>query len=101
MRLDIANKGGGKSLFPSRIMSNFKLPENTQVITFELNLSKEKWLFISVYKPPLQSNSYFSDTLNYLLDFSSGIYNNKLVFGDFNLEPTNSVMVDFIKHYIF
>ena len=50
-------------------MSNFKLPENIQVTPFELNLRKEKWLFVSDYKPPLQSNNYFLDTLNDLLDF--------------------------------
>ena len=77
-------------------MSNFKLPENIQAIPFELNLRKEKWLFVSIYKPPLQSNSYFLDTLNDLLDFYSGIYDNKVVFGDFNLEPTNPVMMNFM-----
>ena len=101
MRLDITSKRGGmlvyiKSSFPSRIMSNFELPENIQVIPFELNLRKEKWLFVSIYKPPLQSNNYFLDTLNDLLDFYSGIYDNKVVFGDFNLEPTNPVMINFM-----
>ena len=79
MRLDITSKRGGmlvyiKSSLPSRIMSNFKLPENIQVIPFELNLRKEKWLFVCIYKPPLQSNNYFLDTLSDLLDFYSGIY---------------------------
>ena len=101
MRLDITSKRGGMLLYirfslPSRIMSNFKLPENIQVIPFELNLRKEKWLFVSIYKPPLQSNNYFLDTLNDLLDFYSGIYDNKVVFGDFNLEPTNPVMINFM-----
>ena len=100
-RLDITSKHGGvlvyiKSSLPSRIMSNFKLPENIQAIPFELNLRKEKWLFVSIYKPPLQSNSYFLDTLNDLLDFYSGIYDNKVVFGDFNLELANPVMISFM-----
>ena len=77
-------------------MSNFKLPKNIQAIPFELNLRKEKWLIVSIYKPPLQNNSDFLDTLNDLLYFYSGIYNNKVVFGDFNLEPTNPVMINFI-----
>ena len=74
MRLEITSKRGGmlvyiKSLLPSRIMSNFKLPENIQVIPFELYLRNEKWLFVNIYKPSLQSNIYFLDTLNDLLDF--------------------------------
>ena len=101
MRLDITSKRGGmlvyiKSSMPSRIVSNFKLLINIQVILFELNLRREKWLFVSIYKPPLQSNNYFLDTLNDLLDFYSGIYDNKVVFGDFNLEPTNPVMINFM-----
>ena len=79
MRLDITSKRGGmlvyiKSSLPSRILSNCKLPENSQVIPFELNHEKEKWLFVSIYNPPLQSNNYFLDTLNDLLAFYSGIY---------------------------
>ena len=75
---DITSKRDGllvyiKSSLPSRVTSNFKLPENIRVIPFELNLGKEKWLFVSVYKPPLQSNNYFLNTLNYLIDFYSGI----------------------------
>ena len=31
-----------------------------------------------------------------LLDFYSGICNKKVVFGDFNLEPTNPVMMNFM-----
>ena len=99
MRLDITSKCGRmliciKSSLPLRIVSNFKLLKNIQVIPFDLNLRKEKWLFVSISKPPLQSNNYFLDTLNDLLDFYSGIYDNKVVFGDFNLEPTNPVMIN-------
>ena len=56
MRLDITSKRGVtliymKSSFPSRTMSNFKLPENIQVIAFELNFRRKKWLFVShLYK---------------------------------------------------
>ena len=63
MRLDITSKCGGMSVYikpslPSRIMSNFKLSENIQVLPFKLYLRKEKWLFVSIYKPTLQSNSH-------------------------------------------
>ena len=69
MRLDITSKRGGMLVYmrfslQSRLMSNFKLPENIQVIPFELYLRKEKWLFVGIFKSPLQSNIYFLDTLN-------------------------------------
>ena len=54
MRLDITSKRGGmlvyiKSSLLSRIMSNFKLPGNIQVIPFELNLRKEKEVVVCQY----------------------------------------------------
>ena len=89
MRLDITSKRGEmlvyiKTSMLSRIEPNFKLSENVQVIPFELNFRKQKWLFVSIYKPPLQSN-YFLNALNDLLDFYSGIYDNKVVFRYFSL----------------
>ena len=51
-------------------MSNF----NSNVIPFKLNLRKEKWLLVSMYKPPFQSNNYFLKSFNDLLDFKSVIY---------------------------
>ena len=74
-------------------MFNFKLPENIQVLPFDLYLRKEKWLFVSAYKPPLQSNNYFLDDFLYLY---SGKYNNKVVFGDFKFESTNAVLINFM-----
>ena len=86
MRLDITSKRGGmlvyiKSSLLSRIMSDFKLPENIQITPFELNPRKEKWLFVSIYKPLLQSNNYFLDTLSDLLDFTKAYTITKWYFG--------------------
>ena len=58
---DIDHRSGGllvyiKASFPSKILTKFKLPLNIQITTFEINLRKEKWLFVSIYKPPSQSN---------------------------------------------
>ena len=86
MRLDITSKRGGllvyiKSSLLSRIMSDFKLPKNIQITPFELNPRKEKWLFVSIYKPLLQSNNYFLDTLSDLLDFTKAHTITKWYFG--------------------
>ena len=53
MRFDITSKRGRmliyiKSSLPSKTMSSFKLSENIRAIPFELNLRKEKWLFVSI-----------------------------------------------------
>ena len=80
--LDISRNSGS---IPVTMLSNYRLPLDIQAKPLEINLRKEKRLFISVYKPPSLNNQYFCDTLSELLDFYSSIYNNKVVFGDFNL----------------
>ena len=80
------------------MLSNYRLPPDIPAIPFEINLRKEKWLFISVYKPPSLNNQYFCDSLSELLDFYSSIYDNKVVFSDFNLEISHPVMLSFMNN---
>ena len=59
-RLDITNKSGGllvyiKSSIPFRKLSWADIYNSIQGILFEINLRKEKWLVISIYRPPLQT----------------------------------------------
>ena len=73
------------------------------MISFEMNLRKEKWLFVSIYNPQLQSNQYVLVTLGDLVDFYSHDYENKVILGDFNLQgvpqkcPYFSLAITFIK----
>ena len=103
LRLDINHRSGGllvyiKASLPSKILSKFKLPIDIQIIPFEINLRKEKWLFVSIYKPPSQSNQYFLDILGDLLDFYSQGYDNKVIFGDFSLETSNPIIASFMNN---
>lgn len=77
-------------------MPKFRLIEKIQVILFESNQTKDKWLLVSISTPPLQSNNYFLDSLNDLLEFYSNIYKNKVVFVNFNIKPTNPSMIIFM-----
>ena len=72
--MDVNHRSGGllvyiKASLPSKILTNFKLLIKIQTIPFERNVRKEKWLFVSIYKPQSQSNQYFLDILGDLLDF--------------------------------
>ena len=101
LRMDVSSRTGVllvyiKSSLPSKLLTKFKLPNNIQIISFELNLRKDKWLFVSIYKPPLQNNQYSVSTLSNLLDFYSNEYDNKVVFGDFNLKPASPSMLSFM-----
>ena len=64
LRLNINHRSGGlliyiKASLPSKILSKFKLPINIQIIRFEINLRTEKWLSVSIYKPPITKQSIF------------------------------------------
>ena len=41
-----------KPRIPSRRLNDFKTPSNIQIIAFEINHRKEKWLVASIYKSP-------------------------------------------------
>ena len=55
-------------------------------------------VFLSVYKPPSLNNQYFCDGLSELLDFYSTVYDNKVVFGDFNLDISHPVLLSFMNN---
>ena len=56
-RLEINRRSGGllvyvKGLIPARVLISFSTPADTQILVFEINLRKEKWLLVAIYKPP-------------------------------------------------
>ena len=93
-RLDISDKQGGlliyiKAHLPSRLLSNHISPKDIQAIPFELNLRKEKWMFVCIYRPPKQDSQYYLENLSLIIDHYSSIYDNHIILGDFNMEPKN------------
>ena len=70
-----------------------------QIIIFELNLRKEKWLVVSVDKPPAQDATYFLNWLSQIIDFYSITYEKQVIIGDFNLTPHNKSMREFVDLY--
>ena len=102
--LEINRRSGGllvyvKGSIPARVLTSFSTPADTQIIVFEINLRKEKWLFVAIYKPPSLNSQYFLDTLSDLLDFYSNHYDNKVILGDFNLKPTDPLMMTFLNEH--
>ena len=103
-RLNIADKKGGlmvfvKSHIPSRRPNDFKIPPNIQIMPFEINLRKEKWLVAPIYKAPSQENRYFLCYLTNLLEFYSTRYEKVIAVGDFNIEAKNKAMKDFLQEH--
>ena len=97
LRLHIKDNNGGLLVFfKSRILSRklnvCKILSNTQIIPFEINLRKEKWLVASIYKAPFKKNKYFCWYLTNLLELYSNWYEDIVIPGDFNIEAENKVM---------
>ena len=70
-----------------------------QIIIFEVNLRKEQWLVVSVYKPAAQDATYFLNRLSQIIDFYSITYEKQVIIGDFNLTPDNNSMREFVDLY--
>ena len=67
-RLDISDKQGRlliyiKAHLPSGVLSNLISPKDIQEVLFELNLRREKWMFVCIYRPPKQDSQYFLENL--------------------------------------
>ena len=78
------------SSFPSYL---FLLLLSIQAVPFEINLGKNKWLVISVYRPPNQNSQCFLNELDKTIDcFSVSCDIHVLVIGDFNLEPSTGLL---------
>ena len=103
-RLDISDKSGGilvyiKSNIPTRIAIQLNcgnLCKSIQAVPFETNLRKEKWLVISVYRPPSQNSEFFLNFLTSIIDHFTKLFDNYIIIGDFNLEPSNTT----VKHFL-
>ena len=100
-RLDKSPKSGGilvcvKPSVPSRQLNFPNLPHKIKAIPFELNVRKEKWLVICIHRPPLESLSCFLNSSTNMIDFFSSSYDSFIVMGDFNSQPTDSIMKDFM-----
>ena len=88
-----------RSYSPLRQLTKHKISSDIQALVFEINLRKEKWFFLSIYKPPSQTCQYFLDSLQNIIDFYSGIYDNHIVLGDFNIDPSHTQLSAFMEHY--
>ena len=65
----------------------------------ELNLRKQKWLLLVIYRPPDQNLAYFSEFLSGLLDFYSVNYENFVIMGDFNSECYSTEISDLVSFH--
>ena len=100
-RLDVSDKIEGilvyiKSKIPTRQLNYVNLCKSIQVLPFEINLRKEKWLVMSIYRPPSRNSEFFLNSLTSIIDHFTKLFDNYIIIGDFNLEPSNTTL----KHFL-
>ena len=101
-RKDLSVKTGGllvyvNSSIPSKVLKIPDCPSDIQVIPVETNLKKRKWLVIVIYTTPSQCKNYFITELTKILDKCRGTYENTVILGDFNMQPTNQILKTFLE----
>ena len=95
--LDMTNKSGGflvyiKSSIPSKKLSCDDICNSIQAIPFKINLRKEKWLVISIYRWPSQDSVFLLNSLTKIIDVFADKYDHYLIMVDFNLESGNTIL---------
>ena len=103
-RRDRALGAGGLLLYvnediPSKKLKNHILPDDIEILCVEINLKKQKWIIMGIYKPPNMSNTYFLEHLSKTIDCYSAKYDRLVVMGDFNLEPSTEIIETFCNSY--
>ena len=88
-----------KGWISARVLTSFSTPGDTKIIVFGINLGKEKWLFVGIYRPPSLNSQYFLDTLSDLLDFYSYHYDNKVTLDDLNLKANDPMLMTFSNEH--
>ena len=98
----MSEKSGGilvhiNSSIPSRQLHCGNLNLSIQAVPFEINLRNDKWLVISVYRRPSQNSEYFLNELDKMTDYFSVSYDNHVIIGDFNLDPSTGLLKHFMN----
>ena len=103
-RKDRTNMGGGIMLYvrddiPSKDLKAIYLSIDKEYIFIEINLYMKKWLICGVYNPSKNQIKNLTMFLSQNLDHYLSLYDNIIILGDFNAEPLDTYMHEFINMY--
>ena len=54
-------------------------------------------MFMCIYRPTSQNKQYFLEKLSDIIDHFASIYDNDIILGDFNIEPSDSILKTFMQ----
>ena len=103
--LDRNSHGGGILLYvrediPEKLINNINFDNDIEAMFIEINLRKKKWLLSVSYNPHKALIGKHLQAVGKNLDLCSGRYENVIIMGDFNTEPTESAMGEFMNSNI-
>ena len=103
-RLDRNSHGGGILLYvrediPAKLINNINFDNYIEAMFIEINLRKKKWLLSVSYNSHKALIGKHLQAVGKHLDLCSGRYENVIIMGDFNTEPTESAMGKFMNMY--
>ena len=81
------------SKIPSKGLKVPHCASDIQVITFEINLKKQKWLVVAIYRTQSSCKNYFITELTKI----SGSSENTVILEDFNMQPANQTLETFLE----
>ena len=102
-RLDVSGYSGGILVYVrdsllSKCLGLVSTRPDIQVVPIKINVRKQKWLMLPIYRPPQQNSGYFVEEISKLIDTYSR-YENVIVLGDFNLEPGDKALSSIIQDH--
>ena len=80
---------------PSKYLWSPHLPNDIQMIPFEVNLKQHKLLVVLICRPPDQKLEYFLLSRTDLLEHCLKTYEDFIAIGDFNQSETSPAMDSF------
>ena len=100
-RHDCSSHSGGLLTFvrdgiPAKLL-DFKFDPSIQIIPIELNIRNKKWLIFNIYRPDRTDVNLFLRNLSDAIHFYEMSYDNIIAIGDFNLEPTDPKITNFLE----
>ena len=105
-RYDRTEHGGGLLLYvrdniPSKEKLNLYGENRSEIecIIVEINMNKKKWLIVGTYNPYKVLITQHLTKLSYYMDIIGTEYDNFLIMGDFNSEPSENELKEFCNIY--
>ena len=104
LRYDRNQAEGGLLIYvreraPVKELTQCKTPLDIECGMIEINLKRQKWLLVSIYRPPSQAQQYFFDEIGKMLDHHCRQYENLILIGDFNCEIDEVAISSFVDSY--